>query len=79
MDSILSAIAPKQVELPRRPIRKGDEVRVLPPRGCTKIADQKLWTVTEIHKDVDGRFAKLELLGSTKPETQSVAVADWIV
>ena len=27
---------PEAVELPNRPVRKGDKVRVLPPRGETK-------------------------------------------
>ena len=29
---------PESVELPGRPIRKGDKVRILPPRGSTKKA-----------------------------------------
>ena len=33
---------PEAVELPLRPIRKGDKVRVLPKRGSTKKGDQRL-------------------------------------
>jgi adenine-specific DNA-methyltransferase len=33
---------PESVELPGRPIRKGDKVRILPPRGETKKGDQRL-------------------------------------
>ena len=33
---------PEAVELPQRPIRKGDKVRVLPPRGSTKKGDVRL-------------------------------------
>src|SRR3954452_21141531 len=51
------------VELPQRPIRKGDKVRVLPERGSTKRADQRLWRVTQI-ETLDGlRVAHLELRG----------------
>jgi adenine-specific DNA-methyltransferase len=33
---------PEAVELPLRPVRKGDKVRVLPPRGSTEKGDQRL-------------------------------------
>lgn len=33
---------PESVELPGRPIRKGDKVRILPPRGSTAKGDQRL-------------------------------------
>lgn len=42
--------SPEVVELPLRPIRKGDKVRVLPERGSTKKGDQRLWQVKTIHK-----------------------------
>ena len=35
---------PESVELPGRPIRKGDKVRILPPRGSTKKVTQRLWS-----------------------------------
>ena len=41
---------PEAVELPQRPIRKGDKVRVLPARGSTKKGDQRLWQVQAIDK-----------------------------
>ncbi len=68
---------PEAVELPLRPIRKGDKVRVLPPRGSTKKGDQRLWQVKAIHKA--SRVADLELLGATENETQSVAMDDLVV
>jgi adenine-specific DNA-methyltransferase len=34
---------PEAVELPQRPVRRGDKVRVLPPRGSTAKGDQRLW------------------------------------
>ncbi|MDR1427766.1 MAG: site-specific DNA-methyltransferase, partial [Bifidobacteriaceae bacterium] len=36
---------PEAVELPNRPIRRGDKVRVLPPRGETGRGDQRIWRV----------------------------------
>src|SRR5438034_8026363 len=40
---------PEVVELPGRKVRKGDKVRVLPPRGqAPKKADEKLWRVVGI-------------------------------
>lgn len=65
---------PEAVELPQRPIRKGDTVRVLPERGSTKKGDQRLWQVKAIRKAAD-----LELLGATNTETQSVALDDLVV
>jgi adenine-specific DNA-methyltransferase len=52
---------PEVVELPGRKVRKGDKVRVLPPRGkATKKPDERLWRV--IGMDRSARAAKLELL-----------------
>lgn len=71
--------SPEVVELPQRPIRKGDKVRVLPERGpvAVKKGDQRLWQVKAIHKAK--KVADLELLGAAKAETQSVALDDMIV
>lgn len=69
--------SPEAVELPLRPIRKGDKVRVLPPRGTTAKKDQRLWQVKTLHKTE--KTADLELLGTAEPETQTVALADLVV
>jgi adenine-specific DNA-methyltransferase len=69
--------SPEAVELPLRPIRKGDKVRVLPPRGTTAKRDQRLWQVKTLHKTE--KTAELELLGTAEPETQTVAMADLVV
>src|SRR3954454_24495919 len=67
---------PEAVELPQRPIRKGDKVRVLPERGSTKRGDQRLWRVAKV-ETVDGlRVAHLELRGAEQPETEVVATED---
>jgi len=69
--------SPEAVELPLRPVRKGDKVRVLPDRGSVKKGDQRLWQVKAIHKTT--KVADLELLGTAEPEMQSVPLADLIV
>jgi len=70
---------PESVELPGRPVRKGDKVRILPPRGSTNKGDQRLWRVTGFVKGKDGRAAKLEAFRSPEPESQQVAVHDLVV
>lgn len=69
--------SPEAVELPLRPIRKGDKVHVLPERGTTKKGDQRLWQVKAIHKAKN--VADLELLASVGVEKQSVALDDLVV
>lgn len=69
--------SPEAVELPLRPVRKGDKVRVLPERGSVKKGDQRLWQVKAIHKA--SKVADLELLDTAEPEMQSVSLADLIV
>ena len=69
--------SPEAVELPLRPIRKGDKVRVLPRRGTTKKGDQRLWQVKAIHKTEN--VANLELMGADEAEAQSVALDDLVV
>ncbi len=71
--------SPEVVELPQRPVRKGDKVRVLPGRGSTKKGDQTLWQVKAIRKVADVRIADLELLGAGHTEPQSVSLGDLVV
>ena len=70
---------PEAVELPQRPIRKGDKVRVLPPRGSTKKGDQRLWQVKAIRKAGTGKVADLELLNAPEPDWQTVRLDDLVV
>jgi adenine-specific DNA-methyltransferase len=57
---------PEAVELPGRKVRKGDKVRVLPPRGRTsKKSDERLWRVVGV--DRAARTARLELLDASAP------------
>lgn len=69
--------SPEAVELPLRPLRKGDKVRVLPERGATRKGDQRLWQVKVIHKAK--KTADLELLGAAEIETQTVVLDDLVV
>lgn len=69
--------SPEAVELPLRPVRKGDKVRVQPERGSVKKGDQRLWQVKAIHKAT--KVVDLELLDTAEPEMQSVPLADLIV
>jgi adenine-specific DNA-methyltransferase len=70
---------PESVELPGRPIRKGDKVRVLPPRGSTAKGDQRLWKVLGFERKGGVRLAKLELIGAAQPAAASVATDDLVV
>ena len=56
---------PEAVELPQRPVRRGDKVRVLPARGSTAKGDQRLWLVKKIVRDGDKKRAELALLDAT--------------
>lgn len=51
---------PEAVELPGRPIRRGDKVRVLPERGSTAKGDSRLWWVRRVTKDGESNLAELE-------------------
>jgi adenine-specific DNA-methyltransferase len=70
---------PEEVELPERPVRKGDKVRVLPPRGSTKRGDQRLWRVKKIEEVQGKAVACLELLRAEEQESQTVPVEDLVV
>ena len=71
--------SPEVVELPSRPVRKGDKVRILPDRGSLKKGDQRLWQVKTIRKTAKGKEADLELLGSAETISHSAAVENLIV
>jgi adenine-specific DNA-methyltransferase len=68
---------PEAVELPQRTVRRGDKVRVLPPRGSTTKGDQRLWLVKKIIKDGDKKRAQLELLDASAE--QSTAQLDDLI
>jgi adenine-specific DNA-methyltransferase len=83
---------PEVVELPGRRVRKGDKVRVLPPRGqMPKKSDEKLWVVIGIERSAS--TATLEPLaapapdsgepmveaGEARPEPSTAALDDLVV
>ncbi len=70
---------PESVELPGRPIRKGDKVRILPPRGSTKKVTHRLWKVLGFEKADETKKAQVELLNAAEPERQSVALEDLVI
>jgi adenine-specific DNA-methyltransferase len=70
---------PETVELPNRQIRKGDKVRVLPPRGDLKKGDQRLWLVKGIKKQSQEWFGSLVEIYSENPESCEIKIDDLIV
>lgn len=69
--------SPEAVELPLRPIRKGDKVRILPPRGSTTKGDQRLWQVKAIHKAT--KTADLDLVGADEAESKTAELTELVV
>lgn len=69
---------PEAVELPGRAVRRGDKVRVLPPRGEVKQGDQRFWRVEQITRVDGGRVAHLLELDAENPETQAVVTDDLV-
>ncbi|MEQ8428475.1 MAG: DNA methyltransferase [Gammaproteobacteria bacterium] len=72
---------PESVELPGRPIRRGDKVRFLPERGQpANSADKRLWRVTAIRKTATDRMADLVRQASpdAEPETATRACEDLV-
>jgi adenine-specific DNA-methyltransferase len=70
---------PESVELPGRPVRRGDKVRVLPKRGDTSKGDQRLWKVSRIQRSDGARLAHLTALDGQADETLIVDAADLVV
>lgn len=75
---------PEAVELPGRPVRKGDRVRVLPARGSTAKPEKTVWVANAFTRTEDGsRVAHLveDLPDSseTEPRTHEAGVEDLVV
>ena len=70
---------PEAVELPGRPVRRNDKVRILPPRGSAATADNdRIWRVVEIVKRDSGKIAKLESTDETN-EISTTSLEDLVV
>lgn len=70
---------PEAVDLPQRPVRKGDKVRILPPRGSVEKGDRRLWRVTRVERDGRSGMAHLVEIGRDTPEQRSVTPEDLVV
>ena len=70
---------PESVELPARPVRKGDKVRILSPRGSTEKGDQRLWRICGFEHQDGKRVARAKPIGSIDAEQRLVAVEDLVV
>ena len=54
---------PEAVELPGRPVRRGDKVRILAPRGdAASPTDERLWQVTRIDRASSPHVARSPVL-----------------
>lgn len=70
---------PEAVELPGRPVRKGDKVRCLPARGqVPKKEDERLFRVTKMFFEADTKWADIEALDDPD-DAWSVVVDDLVV
>ena len=73
---------PETVELPHRPVRRGDKVRFLPERGeKPSSVDRRLWRVGRIRRTGEGRVADLVQQQAPEAEHQiaSRTVDDLVV
>ena len=70
---------PESVELPGRPIRKGDKVRIVPPRGSLAKGDQSLWRVLGTEATNGSRLAQIERLSADTPLRQEVSIEELVV
>lgn len=70
---------PEAVELPLRPVRKGDKVRLLPERGSTRKGDPQLWVVKRIEKTGKHKMAELEPIDTKLGKSQKVLLDDLVV
>ena len=73
---------PESVELPGRPVRKGDKVRFVHERGQSAAGlDRRLWQVTGFRNEAGERIAELARRDSPEAELESSAraVADLVV
>ena len=73
---------PETVDLPGRPVRRGDKVRCLPARGeATVGVDHRVWQVDLVSRTSEGRVARLFRRESpdADPETIDRAVENLVV
>jgi adenine-specific DNA-methyltransferase len=70
---------PEEVELPGRPVRRGDKVHILPPRGETPEAANSVMWVAESVDRAAGIATVGRVAANAATETQDVPLADLVV
>jgi len=70
---------PESVQLPQRPVRRGDKVAILPKRGSTSIGDSNRWIVKSIATVKGSRVASVEPVGADEPKAKQIPVDDLVV
>jgi adenine-specific DNA-methyltransferase len=70
---------PEAVELPGRPVRRGDKVRVLPPRDGSAKADPQLWHVARVADGAAALVSLAPVADGEAPETASIAPGNLVV
>ena len=70
---------PESTEIPGRAVRKGEKVRILPPRGSLDAGEKTLWVVQRIERVDGGRVAHLVKHDSAEHETCAANVDDLVV
>ena len=70
---------PEHIELPNRPVRVGDNVRILPPRGSNEKGDRRLWRVRKVSSRNGRRLTQLTLVDVNEQQATEVYVEDLVV
>ncbi|MGJ9630902.1 DNA methyltransferase [Actinotignum sp. GS-2025c] len=70
---------PEAVDLPGQPVRRGDTVRILSPRGSNQKESSELWRVEELRGAAKQRQAFLIKLEGSEQQTTTVDVCDLVV
>lgn len=76
---------PEAVELPGRPVRRGDKVGVLPPRAAPiddeegLVEDKRLWRVVQIDRSTSEPLAHLAEIDTEEPEVKEVPLENLVV
>lgn len=70
---------PEAVDLPQRRVRKGDTVRILPPRGSLEKGDKQLWRVLSVERNDGSGTAHIIEVSKDLPERRSVTPKDLVV
>lgn len=70
---------PEAVELPGRPVRKGDKVRICAPRGSAGPGARDLWAVSDIDRAAGTAGVERLRPGAEELEQRTVDLADLVV